>query len=99
MNQRALLERLIALNADHGNAHRSMLAALDANDLIGLVQASRRQGDLCSEQGAMLATYIASVVSLMPDVDARYRERVDELVRQLRREHDERRTQKAGGSP
>jgi hypothetical protein len=96
MTPTALLEQLVALHAQHDDAHRRMVAALENQDLLGLVEASRRQGSLCTEQGALLAHYIAAAVSAMPDVDPAYRERIDDLARQLREEHGEPRTQKAG---
>jgi hypothetical protein len=96
MTPTALLEQLVALHAEHDNAHRQMITALESQDLLGLVDACRRQGSLCTEQGALLAHYIAAAVSAMPDVDQAYRERIDLLARQLREEHGAPRTQKAG---
>jgi hypothetical protein len=42
MTPASVLEYLIALQADHVEAHRRMVAALETNVLIGLVEASRR---------------------------------------------------------
>jgi hypothetical protein len=95
MTSAVLLEQLVALHAEHAAAHRQMVAALEANDLLGLVEASKRQGALCSEQGARLADYVATVVTAMPDIDPAYRQRVNELARHLREEH-ETRTRTAG---
>jgi hypothetical protein len=93
MTPATLLEYLVALHADHGEAHRRMVAALQANDLLGLIEAGRRQGAICTEQGAALADYVATVVTAMPDVDATYREQINELALQLR----EGQTKIAGG--
>ena len=88
MTSAVLLEQLVALQEEHAGAHRQMVAALEANDLLGLVDASKRQGSLCSEQGALLADYVATVVTAMPDIDPAYRQRVVDLARQLRDEHE-----------
>jgi hypothetical protein len=87
MPSAALLEQLVALHAAHGEAHRRMLAALEANDMLGLVEANRRQGALCTEQGVLLAEYVAAIVTTMPQLDAADRERVQELARHLRKDH------------
>jgi hypothetical protein len=84
MTPAVLLEHLVALHAKHGEAHRRMVDAVQTNDLLGLVTASQQQGALCTEQGALLADYIATVVSAMPDIDASYREQINELALQLR---------------
>jgi hypothetical protein len=97
MTSQVLFEQLVALHAEHGDTHRRMLAALEANDLFGLVDASRRQGELCTEQSALLADYVAAVVTATPDLLAPAdRERVSELARTLRDERRGARTQKAG---
>ena len=95
MTPAELLEQLLTLQEEHAQAHRHMIAAVEANDLIGLVDASRRQGAICSDQGVLLAGYIATAVAAMPDVDPAYRERIDTLARQLRDDHPAARTQKA----
>ena len=79
-----LVDKLIALHAMHGAEHRRLLMALDAGDLLGVVEASRKQGQICSEQGAVLASYVASVVAEMPDVDVGYRNKVELLAQRLR---------------
>ncbi len=94
MTSAVLLEQLVALHEEHAGAHRQMVAALEANDLLGLVDASKRQGSLCSEQGALLADYVATVVTAMPDIDPAYRQRVVDLARQLREEREEHETKK-----
>lgn len=87
-NEAAMLrEQLIILHAKRDDAQSRMVRALESNDLLGLVAASREQGAVCTEQGALLADYIAKRVSALPDVDPAYRERVNALARQLRDEH------------
>ncbi len=96
MTPKMLFEQLVALHAAHGEAHRGMLTALERNDLLALVQFSRTQGSLCTQQGALLAEYLAAAVAAMPDVDPAYRQRVTELARQLRDEHREAEKKAAG---
>jgi hypothetical protein len=97
MTPTVLLEHLVALYAEHSDAHQRMLAALQANDLIGLVEASMRQGALCSEQGALLGEYVAAALAAMPDIDATDRERVTQLARELRAPHRDPQAKAAGG--
>lgn len=97
MASEVLLEQLVALHARHAEAHRRLLASLKSNDLLGLVEASRTQGSLCTEQGVLLADYVAAVVSGMPDVDPAYRDRVTQLARQLREGHGDGHTTPAAG--
>jgi len=98
MTRAVLLEHLVALHAQHGEAHRRMVDALSVDDLLGLVDASRRQSAICTEQGAILAGYIALTVAAMPGIDLAYRDRLNTLARQLREEHDQG-TKAAGGYP
>jgi hypothetical protein len=97
MTPTVLLEQLVALYAEHSDAHQRMLAALQANDLMGLVEASMRQGALCSEQGALLGEYVAAALAAMPDIDAADRERVTQLARELRAPHRDPQAKAAGG--
>jgi hypothetical protein len=96
MTPETLLDRLVALHAKHGEAHRRMVAALHANDLLALVSACREQGALCTEQGAVLADYVAARLAEMQDVDPVDRARVTDLANQLRDESQLRRHEGAG---
>jgi hypothetical protein len=97
MTPALLLERLVALHAEHSEAHRRMVDALKVDDLLALVEASRRQGDICTEQGAVLADYIAAKMTAMPGIDAADRDRLNTLLRQLREDHDKGLTKVSGG--
>lgn len=97
MTSKSLLDQLVALHAEHGEAHRRMVAALEADDLLGLVDASKQQGALCTEQGSLLADYIATAVAAMPGIDPEYRNRVTTLAKQLRAEHGDSQARRAGG--
>lgn len=96
MTSKVLRERLISLHAQHGEAHRRMMAALETDDLLALVQASREQGAICTEQGALLADYVAAVMVQFPDLDPADRERIDHLAGELRNAHLDDQKQKAG---
>jgi hypothetical protein len=89
----ALLDQLVALHAEHGEAHRRMVDALHSDNLLALVEASRQQAAICTQQGDLLADYVAATVTAMPDIDAGYREQVRALAQQLRGEQ----TKTAGG--
>lgn len=96
MTSNVLLEQLIALHEEHVQAHRRMISALERDDLLALIEASRRQGSLCTEQGALLADYVAGAMAQRPDVDPTDRERINALARQLREEHLEAQKKIAG---
>lgn len=97
MKAAALLERIVALQAGFDDAHRRVVLALQSNDLRALVEAAHAQGELCSEQGALLAEYVAIAAVASLDVSDGDRARVTELARQLRSERDGAdRTQAAG---
>jgi hypothetical protein len=97
MTSKVLLDQLVALHAAHDAAHRRMVAALEADDLLALVDASRQQGALCTEQGSLLADYVATAVAAMPGIDPEYRNRVITLADQLRADHGESQARRAGG--
>jgi hypothetical protein len=78
-----LVERIVALQLAFDDAHRRVLTALEANDLRGLVEAARDQGALCTEQGSVLAQYVAVAVTDRLDLSPADRARVHELARQL----------------
>jgi hypothetical protein len=88
MTPAVLLERIVALQADFSAAHLRVIDALEANDLRALVEASRHQGDLCTEQGALLAEYVAVAVTERLELTPAERDRVHELARQLRDRRD-----------
>ena len=96
MTPETLLDRLVALHAKHGEAHRRMVAALQGNDLLALVSACREQGALCTEQGAVLADYVAARLAEMHEVDPVDRARVTDLANQLRDESQQPRHEGAG---
>jgi hypothetical protein len=78
-----LVERIVTLQSAFDDAHRRVLAALEANDLRGLVEAARDQGALCTEQGSVLAQYVAVAITDRLDLSPAERARVQELARQL----------------
>ena len=97
MTSAALLERIVALQSGFDDAHRRVVEALQANDLRSLVEAAHAQGELCSEQGALLAEYVAIAAVESLDLSDADRSRVTELARQLRSErHGAGRTRTAG---
>jgi hypothetical protein len=87
MTSGELLTQLVVLHARHAEAQRRMVTALKADDLLGLVEASQEQGALCTEQGALLADHVATVMTSMPDLDPAHRERIVYLARQFRDDH------------
>lgn len=98
MTRQPLLDRLSALQSDFSTTHQRIVAALEADDLRELVEASHRQSELCSEQGTVLAEYVALVAPdrlHLPDAD---RDRIHELLGQLRSEHSGTQTKTAGKS-
>lgn len=97
MDAAALLERIVALQTGFDDAHRRVVQALQSNDLRSLVEAAHAQGELCSEQGALLAEYVAIVAVQSLELSEADRTRVTELARQLRSGRDgAERTQAAG---
>ncbi|MEO5824087.1 MAG: hypothetical protein ABIT71_26570 [Vicinamibacteraceae bacterium] len=87
MTSAELLKELVGLHARSTDAQRRMVNALEADDLLGLVEASQAQGALCTEQGALLADYVATVMTNMPDLDPTHRERITYLASQFREDH------------
>ena len=90
MTPAVLLERIVALQVAFVAVHRRVVDALEANDLRALVEASQEQGDLCTEQGALLAEYVAVAVTERLELSPAERDRVHELARQLRGDRDDR---------
>lgn len=97
MTSAVLLERIIALQTGFGDAHRRVVEALQSNDLPTLVDAARAQGELCSEQGSLLAEYVAIAAVESLDLNEADRIRVTELARRLRTERDGGERTKAAG--
>jgi hypothetical protein len=89
MTPAMLRERIVALQSEFSDAHRRLIAALEVDDLRGLVEASRDQGTLCTRQGALLAEYVAAAAAEKLDLSASDRDRLQELARQLRGENDD----------
>lgn len=93
----ALLVQLRALQTDFEHTHQRIVAALEADDLRELVEASHRQSELCSEQGTLLAEYVAVVGPDRLQLPAPDRHRIDELLRRLRDQRgDDSETKTAG---
>jgi hypothetical protein len=97
MTPRELLERIVALQSDFDVAHRRVVSALETNDLRALVEASRAQGELCTQQGSLLAEYVAVAVTDTFELSPAERARVHELARRLRDDRDGDTQTKAAG--
>lgn len=97
MTAASLLVRVLALQADFSHAQRRIVAAIEADDLRGLVEASHRQAALCTEQGEVLAQYVATAAPDRLNLTPAERDRVRALARQLRGDDEgEPRTKTAG---
>jgi hypothetical protein len=95
MTAAALLERIVALQAEFLQAHQRIVSALEADDLRALVEASHHQAALCTDQGALLAEYVAVAAPERLQLAPADRDRVQELARQLRDTRRAAQTQKA----
>jgi hypothetical protein len=85
MTTTILLLRLFALEVKRRAAHRRLVEAVGATDVVTIVETSREQGALWTEQIGLVADHVAATVTSTPQpFTSAERAHIHDLARELR---------------